>query len=207
MSISSLFASCVQRLSDLGVHVPAGSRFDIMRRCFEDKGGPGRTSIPTHDLNFRIALEALRDIQLLDAILRNIDKVDVGSVALERLVRDPPLPHSGNISRGRDLQAELLVAAACVSGGMKNVRLTEPDVAATIDEERWGIAVKRVKSQSRITDNIKEAARQAHEAHIPAAIYIDVSQALDPDDEQMITPMTDEAFNLRLRDGMRQAIR
>jgi hypothetical protein len=195
-------------LAKLGLAIPVGSRFDRMRQQFIAEDGSLTRPASPKDPTFRIALEALREFQLLEPILESLGHIDVkqGKHHLKSLVRDAVLPHQGKETRGRDLQAELLVAATCVRAGMLPVSLEEPDVRTVIDGQGWRIAVKRVKNQERLDDNLRDAADQASRSGEPGVIFLDVSQAFNPGDDQMTRPLSAEHFHALFVQGLRRGI-
>lgn len=172
---------------------------------FDAEGRPIR-HVAADDSEFRTALEALRDFELLLPILATVDRIEGGHALLEGVLRDDPLPHAGNQSPGRDAQTELLVASTCALGGMDPVSIEEPDVKAVTEGQPWRIAVKRVKSQRRIDDNLRRAADQTGRWEDPGVVFLDVSLAFDPDDQQVTRPMPREEFHHLLGEGLRRGI-
>lgn len=209
MSSSSLtekFEFVFEQCSRLGVPIRPGSRLDRMRQVFLDETGKPIKPISGDSPFMRVALEALRDLSLLECIFTTIDQVKVPAGRLRDLAKDEVLPHGGSRSRGRDLQAELLVATACVRGGMLPVALEDPDVCCSLGGRVWKIAVKRVKKQARIDDNLRDAVRQASMWADPGVVFLDVSQAFDPGDDQVTRAMPRHVFRERLAQALRLGI-
>jgi len=173
-----------------GVDISPGSRLDQAVRIFLDEHNIAKREVPFEDPQFRVAQEALRDFLLLEPIFNTIAAIRLDhdrTNTIKTLLKDAVVPHATQaLSKGRDLQAELLTAATCVLGGMSDVALKEPpDVQATFAGRTWGIAVKRLKSAERLDDNMRDAAMQVERAGMPGAILLDISLAFN----QTSTPL------------------
>ena len=68
-------------------------------------------------------------------------------------------PRDDRLSRPRDLQFELFVAALLTLGGMRGVTFKEPDLVFKGIDQEIGVAIKRISGTS-----IKKLHRRAHEA-------------------------------------------
>lgn len=192
----------------LGVEVPASSRIDEMTRVFFDEDGRPTRTVEPDDPNLRTAQEALRDVSLLEPILDTMDDIAVnnrGSV-IKKLLGDAVIPRAKQRSAvGRDLQAELLVAATCVKGGMGNVSLDEPDVRAEVEGQQLGIAVKRLKSANRLDDRLRDATRQIERSGLLGVVFMDISLAFNQDSTPVLAP-SEEAFRRAHRERVQQII-
>jgi hypothetical protein len=105
---------------------------------------------------------------------------------LRKVIADSALPkHDSHRSAGRDAQCELHVAAICEKAGMAP-ELAEPDICCSVDGIRYGIAVKRVKSESQIEKHIRKASRQIELAELPGHIAMDVSMAFNPQNQRVV---------------------
>lgn len=190
-----------------GLTVKPGSRFDRMRAVFQGEDGRLTKTVLETDADFRIGQEAMRDFYLLEPILDSLHSINLNSVRLNDLLLDETLPHDGVRTRGRDLQAELLVAAACVRAGLLPVSLEEPDVRAEADGQGWRIAVKRVKNQERLDERLRSAVRQADQWDEPGVVFLDVSIAFNPGDDDVTRPLTSQQYRELAARAMGEGIR
>lgn len=193
------FLALLSKFESYGVVARPGSRLDQMARAFLRESGRVKDVVAPTDPDFRTALEAMRDLFLLEPILASLDAIELNAdrrPLLKRLLKDPVVPRStASVSRARDLQAELLAATRCVLGGFTDVALQEPpDVQATLDGVRWGIAVKRVKKANRIEQNMRDAADQVGRMGGPGVILLDVSLAFNENSTPLRAPSGEE-FN------------
>lgn len=186
-------AFVIENIRALGLKLNASSR--LMRQC---KLLSRPSPISPSDPQFELALEAERDMQLLGFVFDQ-PHLDKSSPTFKALVRrtlgDPALPQeSGGETPGRDAQFELFVGALCHSAGLLPVSYEEPDVVCTLEGQRWAIAAKRVKSLASLEQRVKEAAKQIRRAGLPGVIAIDTCVPLNPDNQRIIEPISDERF-------------
>ena len=162
--------------------LPPENRFSRMRNVFYDEKGKPR-ELRLGDPDFAVAIEAIRDMFILEAIL---DDLPAGTDVqrrrkIKQMIKDSVLPEDDpRRSVGRDAQAELLVAAIANCGGMNPVLLEEPDVSCQLGAIRVSVAVKRIKSKHNIETNIRKAANQVKASGRIGFIVVDVSRAMNP---------------------------
>lgn len=97
---------------------------------------------------------------------------------LKRIVKDPVLAeHNDTNSFGRDAQEELSVAATLEQGGA-TITICEPDIICDINQFRYAIAVKRVKSAKNWEQNVKQADGQIRKAGGLGVVSLELSQAI-----------------------------
>jgi hypothetical protein len=77
---------------------------------------------------------------------------------------------------------------------MEPVEHAEPDVQCMVGNQRFGIAVKRVKNVKRLEERVRGAAKQIERCNLPGIIALDVSLALNPGNKRVWHPMSDETF-------------
>lgn len=75
---------------------------------------------------------------------------------------------------GRDAQFELWMWAVAKAAGLRPV-IAEPDVVCSCRGARFGLACKRIKSRKGIEGNVREAAGQIRDAHMPGAIALELT--------------------------------
>ncbi|MGH2510572.1 MAG: hypothetical protein ACRDHZ_24620, partial [Ktedonobacteraceae bacterium] len=134
---------------------------------------------------FSIALESVRDLQLLEFILDHVPHpvVDPKVIsAFQKIVSDATLPElGGDRSNGRDTQFELYVYAVCCAAGMSNVCLNEPDIVCTAHGIEWKIAAKRIKKTKKFMPRLSEGAKQVAQAGAPGVIIVDSCLMFNPE--------------------------
>jgi hypothetical protein len=194
----------VESLSALGLKPNPGSRLMRMLRVLEDTSG---TILPDHP-DFETALEADRDMQLLQYVFEQ-DHAKSRHVGLVRLLRklvdDSVLPQDDReISRGRDTQFELFVAAICQAAGFIPVDYLEPDVTCNVQGVQIGIAAKRIKSEVQVKKRIKKAAEQIQASGHVGIIALDTSLGLNPNNNRITRPIPDEVFVPLYREAINQ---
>ncbi len=197
-------------LGKLRLNLKPGMRFDLMRRAFLTEDGTPRTVDPD-DPQFAVAIEALRDVTLLEFILENrpagVSEVELRT-ELNTMLKDHVDPvaafASSAPSRGRAKQVELFVAAMCERAGLHPVELVEPpDVRCRFDGRFLGFAVKRPQSQDNIQKLLSDGAEQVQRAGIPGILFVDLSLALNQKNEWILRPMDDASFELAFRLALR----
>ncbi len=168
-------ADVIDRLRALGIESVANSRLMTMKRVLD------RGVVSYDDLEFAIALESIRDLQhigfALSVLKEHPDTLQFRDL-IKRLILDSELPQDDLInSDGRDAQLELYLAAICQNAGMLPVNVEEPDVTCFIDEVKFGIAAKRIKSRKQARSHIRKATEQIQRSGYPGIIVLDLSFA------------------------------
>lgn len=208
-SLSAAIEFVLSAVREHGIELPASSRLDQMRRVFLDEDGQFTRRVDPDEPGLRIAQEALRDISLLEPILETLDAISMPNRVskIKQLLGDAVIPRAQQrFAPGRDLQAELLVAATCVKGEMGSVSLVDPDVRAELEDQELGIAVKRLKSANRLDDNLRDASKQIERSGLQGVVFIDISLAFNRDSTPLLAP-SDAAFRRAHRERVRQIIR
>lgn len=176
-------AFVVKSIQRMGCDVGGHSRYGRMHRILSN--GPLEPNHP----DFAIALESLRDARLMEFALGQLEgtiPVPVLQSLVRKAIQDSPLPQEDlDASAGRDAQAELYIAAVCQKAGLSPT-FDEPDVRCTLDGSAFGIAVKRVKSESQLEKHIRKAARQIEGTGIPGHITLDVSLAFNRENVHLV---------------------
>lgn len=175
-------AYVVERIQAYGCDLNAQSRYAMMNQILTH----GYLE-PNHP-QFNSALEAVRDVQVMEFVfdqLADCEPADVLRSLVRRAIKDSTLPEQelGN-SAGRNAQCELYVGAICQKAGMSPC-FAEPDVQCTLDGVQYGIAVKRVKSESQIEKHIRKASRQIENVGTPGHIVLDISMAFNRDNQRL----------------------
>jgi len=153
--------------------------------------------IPPSHADFEVALEAVRDMQLLAFIFlqehwKNRQPKLMGF--LKKLTQDPALPENKH-SPGRDTQFEIFVAAVCQAANLNPVDYEEPpDVTCNLRGVKLGIAAKRLKSAAQAHKRIPEAADQIENSKALGVIVFDTTFALNPNNWRAGVPMPDDQF-------------
>lgn len=129
---------------------------------------------------YRRSFLALTESRCFIAIVEKL--IDHLSEAhLRELVKGHDDPASDQqSSRARNKEFELFVAAAFLHGGLP-VALAEPDVLIKVGGEVRALAVKRIWSRNKATENIASASRQILKNGYPGYIVLDITRYLNPD--------------------------
>ncbi len=182
-----------------GINPDPASRITQMCRMLSTPdGSPTAIIKPTNRKSFAIAREALRDVRQLGFIfdyLLQESLGDAGDRRIRNMLHDSVLPQDDlTLSRGRDTQCELFVAAICEKAGLHPIFDESPDIRCKVRAEAIGIAVKRIKSDRKVRKNIREAAKQIRRSGIPGVICADVSFAYNQENKPVMEPMTVQAY-------------
>jgi hypothetical protein len=185
----------VKSFTDMGFAVNPSSRVMCQHNVFVSN----TDDIPFGTAQFFIAVEALRDLQMLCFIFDQAN--DAENPVFRDLVRkcrwDSILPEGEKHNTpGRDAQFELFVAAACKHAGLLPVEYREPDVVFSIGNLRYCIAAKRPKSIRAIDNCLRVACDQISREKLPGLIAMDTSLAFAL--ERDVPPLTelDEVWEL-----------
>jgi hypothetical protein len=123
-----------------------------------------------------------------------------------KLLDDSVLPQKDRMqSPGRNAQAEAFVFAVCQSADMRP-SFGEPDVVCEIDQQRLGIAVKRLKTPAQFEKRLKEAAEQIQRSGLLGVISVEVTLAVNPKNHSIITPEGDGGIGQWWSEKMRDTV-
>lgn len=155
--------------------------------------------IPPNHPDFEIALEADRDMQLLEYVFeQDHAKSRHGGFRrlLHKLADDAVLPQDNREqSKGRDTQFELFIGAICQSAGFIPIEYPDPpDVTCCIDGIRIGVEAKRIKSEAQVRKRLQKAAKQIHKSGFSGIIAFDTSVALNPNNDRITRPIPEKEF-------------
>lgn len=127
-----------------------------------------------HQDGFRALVEARMFIEIVEQLLPDLSDADLADLISGNVLPGQDHPSS----RARDRQFELFVGAVCRSSGIC-VRLEEPDLSVQVENARYSIAAKRLRSRRKIGKNLRKATNQIKGAQRPGFIFADVTQLLD----------------------------
>jgi hypothetical protein len=172
----------IQTLIAMGFRVNPRSRLAVMKHTLAQF-----LDFDLEDDAFRTAIEAERDMRQLAFICEHLGDFS-GSKPFRDvakfLTKDNVLPQDDEVqSNGRDAQFHLYIVAICKAAGLQPM-LDKLDVRCTL--EPYGIEAKRVKSQEKLEDRIKEAAKQIQFEGIPGMIALELTRLVNP--ENVPTP-------------------
>jgi hypothetical protein len=178
-------AYVIEQVRALGLNPHPSSRLMRMHRALS------RGHVAFDDPDFATALEAERDLQHLGFAFDQVN-ADRTSPKFRQLARDllcdSVLPQdSRERSPGRDAQFELYLAAICQRAGLLPVEYAEPDVTCVAQGKRFGIAAKRIKSESNVRGHVKKAADQIARAAMRGVIALDLTLAFNPANAPIIS--------------------
>lgn len=195
----------IASLNALGINPHAESRLMRMRRVLMEAAG----TIPPDHADFEVAIEAERDMQLLQYVFEQ-EHARSAHAGFQRLLRrltdDAVLPQDNrNQSTGRDTQFELFVGAICQAAGFLPVEYPDPpDVACFVEDTAMGVEAKRIKSTTQVKKRIAKAAKQIKQSCMPGVIALDTSVALNPNNDRITAPMSDEHFSPLYHEAIRR---
>src|SRR5258708_506831 len=112
------------------------------------------------------------------------------------MVNDSPLPQDDEDFPGRDYQFQLYLAAICHKAGLVPIRYDEPDIVCTLEGMEFGIATKRVKSQSMLAigKHLKKAVKQLADQSLPGIIAVDLTLSRNPKNAPVMSRMQGQLF-------------
>ena len=201
-NLAELSAFVMSSIEAIGVDVPAASRLRQMHDLIVSVTGMIQPSHP----NFDVAREAIRDLQMLGFTFDHLDSHH-STPSLQQLVRklvkDSVLPQLDLVhSPGRDAAAELFAGAVCASAAFLPVDWEEPDVTCVRNAVKFGLAVKRVKSEKNLHKLVRKAVKQIRRSGLPGIIILDASLGFNPHNDRVEVPFTDEEFGRRCKDAL-----
>ncbi len=181
-----------------------------MRRAFCSPDGGPAPPIDGDDARLDQGCEFMRDARQLEFIFDFLDDTaamdDIrGRVRI--LLKDSVLPQDDKEqSKGRDRQTEFFVYAVCSKAGLEPIFHEQPDIRIELKNGTFGLAVKRVKSRSKLVENVRRAASQVQSSGLPGFIVLDTSIAFNPDNDLIRRALPDDIFHQRHLEALRMMI-
>ncbi len=198
-SLSEAAAYVLDQLEEFGVEVPAESRLKGMYSALCNDDGTSRGFIPANTPEFETAMEGLRDFSQMEFFFDQVSgepRAEEYRLILARVVSDSVRPQDDEQnSPGRDAQAELFMFAVCKNAGMSPV-FTEPDITCESNGTRFGVAVKRIKNLSKLQRRLRDGTQQIVRSGQPGIISAEVTLALNPENQVIVTNMPEAAVRL-----------
>lgn len=208
-SLSEAAGYVIDQLDRLGLGVPTESRLRRMYSAVCNSDGTSRGFIAENDPDFNTALEALRDFSQLEFFfeqVQNEPRRQEYLPTLARVVNDSVQPEDDEQnSPGRDAQAELFMFAVCKNAGTSPL-FEEPDITCDLGGRRTGLAVKRVKSVSKLQRRTREATEQIVRSGRPGAISVEITLAVNPENWPIVTNMPENKVRHWWADKMRTLV-
>lgn len=192
------------RLREYRLKIPPGSRLDKESRIFQAAAGLTRT-IYKGDPLFLDAIAAKHDLQIFEFILESDGLFETDPIAVRKLkvaLLDDVDPQGRINTRGRDTQSELYVGAAIHNAGMSMAFEAEedskrPDIRILLDDSEFFVEAKRLKSEARLIERVKDGAKQLDATGRPGALFIDVTLAFNPERLVVERKESDDEFRER----------
>ncbi len=129
---------------------------------------------------FQDDLRCMLDARMFVMVVKYLE-ARLSSEHWRDLVKGKLRPEEDNQNtRPRDRLVELYIAAAASRAGL-DVDLCEPDFAVTIAGQRYGIAVKRLKSDKTLMERAEYGAKQVTRATGLGLVFIDVCNLMNRD--------------------------
>lgn len=159
-----------------GVHLKPGSRFVRLKAVLENMRDARVSDLGENELYF--LLHGMQEMRYLRTILSAFSKpTDYLRQRLEHLVSGAELAvlDKGNTAQARNYQFELYSVAMFHHAGF-SVQLCEPPDGMLVDHgQQFGIAAKRVSSDSKVQRNISDGRDQLVAAGVRGYIMMDVT--------------------------------
>lgn len=154
----------IEAAKNTGIIIPNGTRFSKYIKIADNR---------QTEREFRA--RARLEIYQLATALENIGNIpEWKDVIKDAIKRDPEIPNSTSLSKGRDSLFEIYVAGRFSAAGAK-VHPGEPDILVEIDDANFCIAAKRIKSPKQIIKNIRDARDQITRRSMDGFIALDLS--------------------------------
>ncbi len=194
----------IESIKELGLQPHPQSRLMQMYRVLTGEEG----IIQPDHAEFEVALEAERDFNVLGFVFdqARAHALDSGFIRLVKdVLKDSLFPNEDRTqSKGRDAQFELFVAAICQAANLTPVVREEPDVTCHIDGIKFGIAAKRIKSTSSLEKRVRKGAKQINAAGLPGVVALEMTEALNPDNDRITTPISDNQIGRLYSQALRE---
>jgi hypothetical protein len=183
----------IANLEAIGIRVPGASRLreyvNVLAKALSYETRRRPTSAELAVLH-RLYVELEEFETIYDCLGKDPEVVGWQRCA-ERALCGSILPRTDTNTAARNIQFELIVAAFMRSAGIE-VTIDEPDVRARDEDGEFAVAVKRVRSASKVAYRLKEARNQILRSGRPGIIAVDLSSVINPAD----TPVDKSASQL-----------
>jgi hypothetical protein len=137
---------------------------------------------PTGLREIAFSRQAVKDLQEMAFILRRLfvcSPCDLQVDTLRRSLKDPILPiRSARNPVGRNAQAELYGGAILHKAGLDPRKCDPPDYRFTFEGTEWALEVKRLQSEKRLEQRIREGFHALEDSQATGLLLLDLSQAL-----------------------------
>lgn len=169
----------LDRLREIGVHIPAGNRLQMAKRLLVDVNAERVILSPDDDRLLRAVAEAQRSIEEMLIIARASGGRSgaIGNLRrqkLELMLSGAELEEDDRNTLARNTQFELYVAAILTMGGA-SVVLGEPDLRMLfINSEHVGVAAKRLSSENQLERRIREGIKQIQQSKMRGFIALNL---------------------------------
>jgi hypothetical protein len=156
------------RLRTLGVALPPGNRLDRAERIVASGIG-GTREIAAH--------RTLLEHYFITTAVRRAGPTLTKNLAW--LLSGADEPSADSSTTPRDMQFELFVASVLAHGGVRGIRLGEPDLRIQAGDQEIGVAVKRLTSARKMTTRVREAIRQIRRQDMTGLIVVNLDAYAD----------------------------
>lgn len=161
-----------------GIPVGAGNRIDLYRRVIRRHFVPEQDGVrmPTEEAA-RALLCAGSELRTLRFILTQLGRKRSWRDELGAVFGGAEHLHDDRNHDSRSRQAELHIAARLAWMGL-GVEPGEPDIVARWGQWRFGVAVKRIRSEGQYRKRLEEGFDQIRLAKLPGLVAIDLTHLL-----------------------------
>jgi hypothetical protein len=173
--ILSRLDDSLQKLRDAGYSPKPGSRFLVIREEFRRFERAASNPLSPFELDGTVLSQGLVDAFELGIIAECQTILAGHPKEVEEMLSGSVLPEDDSLTRPRDLQFQLFVAANLGLMGVP-VRLEEPDMRIDYGGMTLGVAAKRIQSESSLEKRLKEANKQIQAQGLNGFIALGLEQ-------------------------------
>jgi len=174
----------ISRLTELGIHMPSGSRLPAaIARIERAKARPIVNIIDDADFAYRLVQShrTVLEFYVISTALHAIPGGWHDRLALAMGGED--IPDEDRSSMPRDAQFELLIISLVHHAGILDIEAAEPDIRVKAGDKWIGIAAKRVTSRAKLRKRLSHASNQIQRQYESGVefglIAINVDAAID----------------------------
>lgn len=167
----------ISGITELGYELSPSSRFASHSSTLDKLSEALNRSIPPSDQLVCEAGIAISEVRELASILRHLGRAQPWREHIQRIFSGHESPYKDANVQARSSQFEMYIASRASAAGLHPI-LAEPDLV--VDHKKWkvGIAAKRLNSEQKIRDRIKDASEQISNTRYPGLIFLDFTKIL-----------------------------
>lgn len=165
----------------------AGNRVTLYRRVLERFLKSSEATWDFRSPNGVLLLNATRELDMMEVILKHLGGDPKWEARLASLFEGREHVADDRNHDPRSKQSELYIAAHLKNLGL-HVEPGEPDILATWDGWRFGVAVKRLRKDTQYRKRLEEGYGQVRSSRFPGIVAFDLSTTLWQYTKPLFTP-------------------